>query len=154
MKNRMLFALLQEYKKVAAEYIAILKEVSQVEFEEVVDENTKDIDCKSIKAITSHVVYSGYVYANYLNSVRDVEWYKYNETIDTPNEGVLEFGKMLDFTEEIFNSFSENSNDEIAQWKYEVSWGVNYDFEQLIEHAIVHVLRHRRQVEGFLKNKE
>jgi len=31
------------------------------------------------------------------------------------------------------------------------SWGENYDFEQLLEHAIVHILRHRRQIERLLK---
>jgi len=29
-------------------------------------------------------------------------------------------------------------------------WGAVYDLEQLLEHAIVHVLRHRRQIERFL----
>ncbi len=29
-------------------------------------------------------------------------------------------------------------------------WGVRYDLEQLLEHAIVHVLRHRRQIEKLL----
>ena len=29
-------------------------------------------------------------------------------------------------------------------------WSVTYDLEQLLEHAIVHVLRHRRQIEKFL----
>ena len=31
-----------------------------------------------------------------------------------------------------------------------VRWGQRYDVEQLIEHAIVHILRHRRQIEKFL----
>jgi uncharacterized protein YlzI (FlbEa/FlbD family) len=30
-----------------------------------------------------------------------------------------------------------------------VNWGQCYDVEQLMEHAIVHVLRHRRQIEKF-----
>jgi hypothetical protein len=29
-------------------------------------------------------------------------------------------------------------------------WGPVYDLEQLLEHMIVHVLRHRRQIERFL----
>ncbi|PIQ07594.1 MAG: hypothetical protein COW71_16265 [Ignavibacteriales bacterium CG18_big_fil_WC_8_21_14_2_50_31_20] len=32
-----------------------------------------------------------------------------------------------------------------------VNWGQQYDIEQLLEHAIVHILRHRRQVENFIK---
>jgi hypothetical protein len=30
-------------------------------------------------------------------------------------------------------------------------WGQHYDIEQMMEHAIVHVLRHRRQVEKFVE---
>ena len=34
--------------------------------------------------------------------------------------------------------------------KMRVSWGQLYDVEQIFEHAIVHILRHRRQIERFL----
>ena len=30
------------------------------------------------------------------------------------------------------------------------SWGQRYDIDQLLEHAIVHVLKHRRQIERFI----
>jgi len=30
-----------------------------------------------------------------------------------------------------------------------VRWGPQYDLEQLLEHAVVHILRHRRQIEKF-----
>jgi len=33
--------------------------------------------------------------------------------------------------------------------KVKTSWGQYYDYEQLMEHAIVHVLRHRRQIVDF-----
>ena len=35
--------------------------------------------------------------------------------------------------------------------KIKVRWGQLYDPEQLMEHAIVHILRHRRQIENFLE---
>ncbi len=34
--------------------------------------------------------------------------------------------------------------------KIKVRWGQKYDVEQLFEHAIVHVLRHRRQIERYI----
>ena len=33
--------------------------------------------------------------------------------------------------------------------KIKSGWGQSYDIEQMTEHAIVHVLRHRRQIEKF-----
>jgi len=35
-----------------------------------------------------------------------------------------------------------------------VNWGQQYDIEQLLEHAIVHIMRHRRQVENFIKRQK
>ena len=60
---------------------------------------------------------------------------------------------MLDFTEELFSGILDKSNKEIEQWKFETKWGVTYDFEQLMEHAIVHILRHRRQISIFSNDK-
>ena len=34
--------------------------------------------------------------------------------------------------------------------KIKTRWGQLYDVDQLFEHAIVHVLRHRRQIERFI----
>ena len=41
------------------------------------------------------------------------------------------------------------ADEDIMNNKMKVSWGQEYDLEQLLEHAIVHILRHRRQVERF-----
>jgi len=35
-----------------------------------------------------------------------------------------------------------------------VRWGQRYDVDQLMEHAIMHILRHRRQIERFLLRME
>jgi hypothetical protein len=43
------------------------------------------------------------------------------------------------------------TDEEITAVKMPVRWGPTYDLEQLLEHAIVHILRHRRQVERFLE---
>jgi uncharacterized damage-inducible protein DinB len=42
------------------------------------------------------------------------------------------------------------SEGEITGTVIRSGWGVTYDAEQLLEHAIVHVLRHRRQIEKFI----
>ena len=36
--------------------------------------------------------------------------------------------------------------DAVAAIKFDVRWGPTYDPEMLLEHAIVHLLRHRRQI--------
>jgi hypothetical protein len=42
------------------------------------------------------------------------------------------------------------TDEEISATVINSGWGVTYDAEQLLEHAIVHVLRHRRQIEKFI----
>ena len=54
MKNRMLVALWEEYKKSSEEYTAVLDTISQIEFERIVDRNSPRLE--SIKAITFHTV--------------------------------------------------------------------------------------------------
>ena len=38
--------------------------------------------------------------------------------------------------------------------KITVNSGRQYDIEQLLEHAIVHVLRHRQQIERFIQKQK
>ncbi|WP_294276359.1 hypothetical protein [uncultured Chryseobacterium sp.] len=38
--------------------------------------------------------------------------------------------------------------------KINTLWGQQYDVEQMLEHAIVHILRHRRQIENALVKME
>jgi uncharacterized damage-inducible protein DinB len=58
---------------------------------------------------------------------------------------------MLDYTAQTLDGRWEMTDDEIESVVIHSSWEVTYNLEQLLEHAIVHILRHRRQVERFLE---
>lgn len=148
----MLIALLEEYKKIAIPYKEMLKELSLSDFNIIFDAKTKDPDCKSIQTITFHIIHSGYTYANYINSVHNQKWHEYDGIVDSPKKGIIEINKMLVYTENSFEEIWHKTNDEIDAWKFEARWNVTYNFEQLMEHAIVHILRHKRQVALFLKS--
>ena len=60
----------------------------------------------------------------------------------------------MTFTEATLEGKWLMTDDEITAVKMDVPWGVRYDLEQLLEHAIVHVLRHRRQIERFLSEPQ
>ena len=58
---------------------------------------------------------------------------------------------MFNYAVQLFEDYPGLAVEELDnQQKIMVRWGQLYDVEQLMEHAIVHVLRHRRQVERFL----
>ena len=59
---------------------------------------------------------------------------------------------MFEYCEIFFRSNSDIKLEEHDNSKkIKVNWGQQYDVEQLMEHAIVHILRHRRQIESFIK---
>lgn len=149
-KDGMLVALLAEYQKAALEYKEALSQTLQQEYDTISDKETNNKDCESIKSLTFHVVQSGYTYANYIQSKIDDTWVEYENEILTPKQGIVELDKMLIYTAKVFDSIYYHPSALIREWSYHTRWNVVYDLEQLMEHAIVHILRHRRQVVNFL----
>lgn len=150
-KNRMILALMGEYRRATKDYLKILDEISIEEFQEIKDVKTTDPDCKSIQTITFHVVQSGYTYTNYIGGLTSKKWLEYKSPILNPKTGIDEIKKMLDFTEDAFEGLWEKSNKELGQHQIKTRWNVTYNLEQLMAHAIVHILRHRRQIENFIR---
>lgn len=56
---------------------------------------------------------------------------------------------MITYTAEIFEGERRLTDDEMQNVYFKTRWCVNYNIDQLLEHAIVHILRHRRQIEKF-----
>jgi uncharacterized damage-inducible protein DinB len=57
---------------------------------------------------------------------------------------------MLEYTAQTVEGRWEMTDEEIEKAAVDRGWGVIYNLEQLLEHAIVHILRHRRQIEKFI----
>ncbi len=145
-------ALMDEYEKAAEELKKVLKGINQQDYEEVVDKETKDPDCVSIKKIMDHVVGAGYGYANTIRKQFGDSFTKRKEDygLDSPESACRELDIMLAYTEDTLRNKGDLTFDDVLNNIMKTSWGQNFDFEQLLEHAIVHILRHRRQVEKFL----
>lgn len=61
-----------------------------------------------------------------------------------------ELNDVFTFTTATFATIKDNELEECDNNKKLItSWGQLYDIEQITEHAIVHILRHRRQIEKF-----
>lgn len=143
-------ALMDEYERAAAELVSIVDNLSADDLAVIRDEKTRDEDCRSIETILRHVVRSGYGYADYIRTAWSVPSSK-PEHIEIPvGEIQSRVRSMLDYTVATLDGKWTMPDDEITAVKMTVRWGPTYDLEQLLEHAIVHVLRHRRQIERFL----
>ncbi|REH50406.1 hypothetical protein C7448_10417 [Tenacibaculum gallaicum] len=149
--NGAIGALLDEYEKSIGEFKELIKDVTSKELIQIVDNNTKDEDCKSIQTIITHVVRAGYTYVIEIRKwLGESIAYKEKEKLSSISEYNEALDKMLAYNEQLFCDYPNMKLEELKpDKKIHVKWGQKYDVEQLFEHAIVHILRHRRQIELF-----
>jgi len=142
-------SLLDEYERAISDLKKVIAAIPDSSLDITIDLQTTDDNCKSIQTILSHVVSSGYGYATSIHNLKGYGMVRPDKTFHTTIKEYLEDLKNLfSFTE---NVFMEINDSELEQHdnslKITTSWGQKYDIEQLMEHAIVHILRHRRQIE-------
>ena len=145
-------ALMDEYERAALELKALVESVSEEAYERIADPETKDADCHSIKTIMNHVVHAGYGYANGVRRKIPMPFEPLgDERRQIPHAEIGdEIDKVLAYTEETLDGMWEMSYAEQDKFIIERKEGFSENLEQLLEHAVLHVLRHRRQIEKFL----
>lgn len=143
-------ALMDEYERAAGELLAILDRISDEAYEIVRDTETADADCRSIQTVLAHVVRAGYGYASMIREAWGIEGMGRRHETFSRGEARGKVSEMLAYTCATFEGKWGLSEEEAAAVQIRSRWGPVYDLEQLLEHAIVHVLRHRRQIERFL----
>ncbi len=112
---------------------------------------SSDPDCTSIRAVCAHVIGAAYRHADYIRTA-----------LDLPCEGFPRFDPALliepadvrshlaegtRYVEETLGTLHTTPEEMVAAMTFRVRWGPIYDPEMMMEHAIVHLLRHRRQIE-------
>lgn len=142
-------ALLDIYETAIADLKKVISDIPADDLARIVDPNTGDSNCRSIQTILTHVVHAGFGYAT---SIRKLS----NPEVERPAkkrrpaiaEYLQDLDKMFVFTTEVLKDTSDAELEEFDDSKKMLTgWGQRYDIEQLFEHAIVHILRHRRQIE-------
>jgi uncharacterized damage-inducible protein DinB len=142
--------MMDEYERAVAELSGLLRKMSDEEFERARDRETQDEACRSIQTILRHVVSAGYGYACYIREAFAAEAKRPDIPPGKRLESLDQLEVMLAYTVATLEGKWELSDDQIMAVQIRSRWGAIYDLEQLLEHAIVHVLRHRRQIERFL----
>jgi uncharacterized damage-inducible protein DinB len=142
---------MDEYERAALELGRLAGSLNDGEFVRVRDEKTEDEHCRSILTIMNHVVRSGYGYADYIRSALSMASRPIDVGIRSGLEVPPQIRGMLDYTVETLEGRWGFTDEQIMGVRIKTRWGGPYDLEQLLEHAIVHILRHRRQIERFLE---
>jgi uncharacterized damage-inducible protein DinB len=140
-------ALMDEYERASSDLKLVLRDVSADEFTEVIDPQTEDESCRSVQTIMTHIVRAGYGYADYIRAQLGIPPTSHPDGLLSYESLTGDFDAMLDYTVRTLDGRWEMSENDIMGIAIDSRWGVRYDLEQLLEHAIVHILRHRRQIE-------
>lgn len=145
-------ALLDEYEKAINELITLISTVNQTELTQIVDKQTNDEDCRSIQTILSHVMSSGYTYVTEIRRhLGEDTAYVSVALLESIEQYKMGISLMFKENIKLFEDYPKMQLEEKDNSKKMiVRWGQSFDPEQLLEHAIVHILRHRRQIERFL----
>jgi uncharacterized damage-inducible protein DinB len=151
--NGALGALLDEYERAIKDLKKVLKKVSPEQLTKIVDSTTEDENCRSIQTILAHVVRSGYGYAIYVRHFKGESLdFRKLQLFDSTEAYAKALDDMFKYNVQLFKDYPKLDLEEFDNAKkIPVRWGQMYDVEQLFEHAIVHILRHRRQIERFLQ---
>lgn len=106
---------------------------------------------ESIGAVVNHVVRAGYAHANHLRIALGVDGARQDVPRASRDESVTQLEAMVEYVDATFEGHRSKPDDD-PMWaiSFESAWGPTYDIEQMLEHTIVHVLRHRRQIERYL----
>lgn len=147
-------ALMDEMERASLDLISILENLPADEFEMILDDKTYDEDCRSIKTIMTHVVRSGYGYANSIRKAWGVPVVEEEIIIDDAQNAIIQLNEMLEYTAVTLDGHWTMSLDEMEETFVIARWGKKMDLEEMLEHALAHILRHRRQIERLLMEKQ
>ena len=142
-------AMTDEYEKALNELKVVLKSITVDTFLKEVASNEEDF--KSIRNITLHIIRSGYSYSNYVRKWFNEETTSVKIEVNTTEECISEIEKMFLYHIATYEGKWLMSDDEMMKVIIKTSW-TTYDLEAIIEHAIVHILRHRLQIQKLLKS--
>jgi uncharacterized damage-inducible protein DinB len=143
-------ALMDEYERAVWELRRLLERMAEDDVVRVVDCTTEDEACRSVQTIVSHVVNAGYGYADLLRKEFATPSTRPPKALLSHRELLEQLDAILVYTAETLEGRWLMADEEMSSAVINAGWGVKYDIEQLLEHAVVHVLRHRRQIEKFM----
>lgn len=157
-RKGMIGAILSEYEIALTELKKSIADVTESEMTTLVEPQAKNPNCVSIQVILDHVLLCGYDYLTYIDIDRgniNSSW-RDEKTFTPLQEYPSALDQLLADTTIFFENFSDKEmNQYDPSKKIKTGWGQLYDYEQMMEHAVMHIYRHRRQIEGFklrLKN--
>jgi uncharacterized damage-inducible protein DinB len=142
-------ALQDEYERAAIDLFTLLENMSDEEYVAQRPGERETID--SIQKIMLHVVGAAYGYANKIRKTIGVAITSERpKELSDRKETISKLHDALYYSAQTFDGKWDMSEDDMDLIKMPTPWNVEYSIDQMMEHAVVHILRHRRQIERIL----
>ena len=140
---------MDEYARAAEDFCRVVEGFDPARFEaERASSNPATV---SPHAICVHVCGAAHRYAHYIRKARGADFVERYELAPSrigsaqDVRGLLAEAILL--TEATVEPLLRATEEEIQALSFTVRWGPQYDPEMILEHAVCHLLRHRRQLE-------
>jgi hypothetical protein len=144
-------ALMDLYRDVVGEFSQIIGGLALKPYRLVCFPDAEDEDTRSIQAVVQHVVRSGNGYTNLIRRALDLPIHAPPQPSSwTPDQALLDLQAMIEATAQSFEGFWNMPDAMLEQTLIQSHWGPRFNLEQMFEHAIVHILRHHRQVQRYI----
>jgi hypothetical protein len=140
---------MDEYARAAEDFCRVVEGFHPERFMSERASNTPTT--RSPHAICLHACGAAHRYGHYIRKARGLDFVEQYELdpsrLATPRDVRALLAEGIIFTEETVEPLLRATHEEIQAIAFTVRWGPRYDPEMLLEHAVCHLLRHRRQLE-------
>lgn len=144
--------ILDEYARAAHELCDLVEGIDEATF--AAARSSPDPDTTSLRQICRHCVNAAFGYSNYIRQARGEEVDRSQVLGEDhpllPAELRIRLGQALRHTEATVQPIWDADGAAIIGLTFKSRWGQTYDPDSILEHGIVHLLRHRRQIERWL----
>jgi uncharacterized damage-inducible protein DinB len=147
-------ALMDEYARAAAELCKVVEAVPPARFAAVVDPGG---EFPTVRSICAHVLQAAYRHAAYIRRALGIAPGErpHGKDLEPASPELLRplLAAAMRYTEATVAGLQGDpafAAQEVSTILFPVKWGPVYDPEGMLEHGIVHLLRHRRQIQRLL----
>jgi uncharacterized damage-inducible protein DinB len=142
-------------RSVLDEYARAIREFEQVLLalpKERYDARTvlSDENFTAVRDILKHTIGAAHVYVDYLTDALDGTdrgYQKREFPYSNSSEALSSLWEAFDRMVDVLGRIKDWTDEKQEEIKFVTRWKQPFDIEQMLEHAIVHILRHRRQLE-------
>lgn len=143
-------ALMDEYERATTELKERIALLPLASYTELLDEAEEHRGKGSIRIVVLKVIDNGFHIANMIRRRFGMQEFQHGMRAETPELAAMSLNAMLACTEGALSEHWDMDEHDVSTVLINAPWGTEYTLEQLLEHAIVKLMRQRRIADHYL----